>query len=285
MGALGFLSIGFAPGLLWLWLIVRRSRHRPEPRSLILRTFLLGVAVAVPIVLAESLVGGPKGGHSTHMSAQEAAFTAFFVAGLCEEVGKFWMVQATLGRSPYLDTPLRGLIFSSAVALGFSSIENVVYMVTYGAEVIILRAVLCTLGHVAFSSLWGFAIGWANQYPKRRHARLLLGVGASIGLHGLYDYFLFVGESGNAYLTFVSGAVLFFVVLGRSRNASQAVHSTIALFSCLSCGRTAPGTATFCPDCGNRLDSKRSRHCGRCKAALPNSADFCPNCGAGVTFA
>ena len=108
MGPLGYLSIGFAPGVLWLWLIVRRSQHRPEPRSLLLRTFLLGVAVALPIVFVESLMKGAGGASGTNMSPADAAFTAFLVAGLCEELGKFWVVQASLKNSPYLDDPLRG---------------------------------------------------------------------------------------------------------------------------------------------------------------------------------
>lgn len=283
MGALGFLSIGFAPGLLWLWLIVRRSSHRPEPRSLIIRTFVLGVAVALPIVLVEALISGGGGSQAARMSPEDAAFAAFLVAGLCEEVGKFWVVNATLGRTPYLDTPLRGMIFSSAAALGFSSIENVGYMARFGAEVILLRAILCTLGHVTFSAIWGFALGWIHQHPEQRRGGLLFGVGAAIGLHGLYDYYLMVGDAGRGIFTFAVGAILFFVVLSKSRNVSQATHATVALLSCRGCGRTAPGTATFCPDCGSRLSAEIGRHCGRCQAALSSAAAFCSNCGASVT--
>lgn len=285
MGALGFLSVGFAPGLLWLWLIVRRSRHRPEPRSLIIRTFLLGVAVAVPIVLVEALVGGQGSGSSSRtapMTPEAAAFAAFAVAGLCEEIGKLWVVHATLSRSPYLDDPLRGLIFSSAVALGFSSIENVEYMVMYGAEVILVRAVLCTLGHVAFSSLWGFALGWAHQHPRWSRVALLVGVAAAIASHGLYDYFLMVGDSGSSLFAFAAGAGLFILLLSRSRRASQAAHAAVALLSCHSCGLAAPAHAAFCSGCGSRFNAVVGRHCGRCKAALPKLAVFCPNCGASV---
>lgn len=286
MGPLGFLSVGFAPGLLWLWLIVRRSRHRPEPRSLIVRTFLLGVAVALPIVFVEQIVHGQGGGSPSadaRISPTDAAFLAFAVAGLCEELGKLWVVQATLGRSPYLDDPLRGLIFSSAVALGFSSIENVGYMVSHGAGVIVQRSVLCTMGHVAFSALWGFALGWGRQYPRHRRGALLAGVAAAIGVHGLYDYFLFVGEAGNGILVFIVGASCFVYLLSRARRVSQREHAAaVALLACRSCGLATPATAAFCPGCGNRLNTQVGRHCGNCRAALPGEAGFCPNCGAGV---
>ena len=287
MGALGLLSIGFAPGVLWLWLIVRRSRHRPEPRSLIVRTFLLGVLVAVPIVVAELLLGGRSEGASVGlMTPEAAAFSAFVVAGLCEELGKLWVVHATLRRTPYLDDPLRGLIFSSAVALGFSSIENVNYMLHYGAAVILQRAILCTLGHVAFSALWGFALGWAQQHPRRSGLALSVGVLGAIGSHGLYDYFLMVGESRSGLLTFALGAALFFALLSRARSASRSQHSAaLALLSCRSCGSPVPAGSSFCARCGYRVPGAVGRHCGGCKAALPTDARFCPSCGANVISA
>ena len=287
MGALGFVSLGFAPGMFWLWLIVRRSRHRPEPRSLILRTFLLGVALAVPILFGESLLQGR--GHSSplgQMSAAEAAFGAFVVAGLSEELGKFWVVRASLRESPYLDDPLRGLIFSSAVALGFSSIETVTYMLRIGPEVIVVRAVLCTLGHVAFSSFWGAALGLTRQRVAQQASEstgmglLALGRAGAIATHGYYDYFLMKGDEVSGFLTFLGGAVLFFVVLGRAKAASQTVHgAAVPLLSCRRCGIATPATASFCPRCGSGLAAPAAKHCGGCDALLPSEAEFCPSCG------
>lgn len=281
MGALGFLALGFAPGLFWLWLIVRRSQHRPEPRSLILRTFLLGVAVAVPIVFVESLIQGTGSAPSDIMSPADAAFTAFLVAGLCEEVGKFLVVHASLKNSPYIDDPLRGIIFSSAVALGFSSIENVGYMLEHGAEVILVRAVLCTLGHVSFSACWGAALGWTRQQSTGSQRILLLGVAAAIASHGLYDYFLMVGDGTSGLLTFVVIAALFLVVLSRARASSRSSFaSAMAFIACKQCTAHCPAGAHFCSSCGAGLSAQALKTCGQCKAILPDHAEFCSSCGA-----
>lgn len=281
MGPLGYLSIGFAPGILWLWLIIRRSQHRPEPRSLLLRTFLLGVAVALPIVFAESLVQGTGGASDTSMSPADAAFMAFLVAGLCEELGKFWVVQASLKDSPYLDDPLRGMIFSSAVALGFSSIENVKYMLVHGPEVIFVRAILCTLGHVGFSAFWGAALGWTRQQASSNRSILSLGILGAIASHGLYDYFLFVGDPLSSLITFAVVTGLFFVVLNRARAASQSIHaSSVALLPCRQCTKLVPAGAPFCPSCGHRVVAQSTKYCGQCKTDLPLHTEFCSGCGA-----
>ena len=46
--------LGLAPGLFWLWLIYRGNKYRPEPKRLVIRTFLLGMAVAIPVTFVET---------------------------------------------------------------------------------------------------------------------------------------------------------------------------------------------------------------------------------------
>ena len=46
--------LAFAPGIFWLWLVYRGDRYRPEPRSLVVRTFLWGMVVAIPVATLES---------------------------------------------------------------------------------------------------------------------------------------------------------------------------------------------------------------------------------------
>ncbi len=84
------LALGFAPGFFWLWMIARSNRHRPAPASLVIRTFVLGVAVAIPVVMVGTIVRGANGpAIASRMPLAEAAFLAFVVAGLIEEFGTF----------------------------------------------------------------------------------------------------------------------------------------------------------------------------------------------------
>ncbi|MEE8472023.1 MAG: hypothetical protein V3S82_02520, partial [Dehalococcoidia bacterium] len=87
MPGLVILMLAFSPGLFWLWLIYRRDKYRPEPRALVIRTFLLGAAVALPVSLVEFILypGSIEVILTDPTNLASVAYVAFIVAGLTEE--------------------------------------------------------------------------------------------------------------------------------------------------------------------------------------------------------
>src|SRR5262245_21891555 len=81
--------------------------------------------------------------------------------------------------------PMDGIVYAVAVALGFATVENVLYASVFGDDVIVLRAFTSTLAHVAFSGLWGYAFGLGR--------RAVAGFAVSVALHGAYDLLLSPG--------------------------------------------------------------------------------------------
>lgn len=287
MRPLELLAVGFAPGIFWLWMIVRANTHRPDPLSLVIRTFLLGVVVALPVVVIGHMLLGPGARVDVgRMPLAEAAFLAFVVAGFVEEFGKFLVVRLSLGDSPYFDEPLRGLIYGSAVALGFASIENVGYMLGFGPEVIAPRALTATLAHVFFSALWGYGLGLDRRTRDEGGAPrgyAFLGVTAAIAAHGGYDVLLFIGEEPLAGLTLLASGAAAIGLLARARRTS--IHrgrTAAAHVRCPHCAARAPAGKPFCTGCGNPLARDLERRCGGCEAPLAGRPAFCGACGARV---
>ncbi len=288
MSPLSYVSVGFAPGLFWLWQISRRSRNRPDHKGLVLRTFLLGVVLAVPTVIVEGVIKGKEAeAGSGTMLPGAAAFMAFVVAGFVEELAKFSVVRATMYRSPYFVEPLQGLIYSSAVALGFASIENVGYMVAGGPVVIVPRAILATLGHVFFSSAWGYALG-AHKHAGSAGVRgsstvLALGVFTAIAAHGAYDFFLFLGADSAVYaiVVFLCSGAMFATLFSRASEKSLfRGRVAAAVRSCPKCHSVSVAGRRFCTTCGTDLDAVVAQHrCGSCAAELRDDAAFCTRCG------
>ncbi len=282
MGPLSYLTIGFAPGVFWLWVFVRSNRQRPDPMALVVRTFLLGVISAVPIVVVEAIVGGSGG--LRHASLGDLVFTSFVVAGMVEEFGKYLVVRLSLGDSPYLDEPLRGLVYSASVALGFASIENVGYMIEAGPEVIVPRAILCTLGHVSFSALWGYGLGAdrlarAEGRPVRGYA--VLGLFAAVIAHGVYD----VGALGErpdiALITFAACLALCVSLFVRANRTSIHINRRgVRQIRCLGCQTCSPLGKRFCSGCGRALSRDSPVLCGGCHKTIEARAAFCIHCGA-----
>ena len=204
MIALAALLLPMVPGALWMWIVYRTDIYEPEPPQKVLKTFALGLFSIFPAFLLERLAGFAypfleaieKIGIASTANASDAlpvALGCFLVIGPVEELVKFAAVRLWIYRDPEFDEPLDGIIYASAAALGFASLENVFYVIdfTHGLGVrwaaLGLRSFLALPGHVIFAAVWGYALGrkkFDPTYPVWSRVAL-----ASL-LHGVYDFVL-----------------------------------------------------------------------------------------------
>lgn len=197
---LAALIVPMIPGVIWLWIIYRTDWYEPEPKRLVLATFGLGIVAIGPAFGAEQL-GGMVYPFLRYM--EEAALTGvgapwatafgcFLVIGPAEEFAKFLAVRLFVYRNKEFDEPLDGIIYASAAALGFASLENVLYVVDWHTRhvqwgALGIRSLLALPGHVIFATTWGYALG--RQKFDARYRVWPLVVLAAL-LHGLYDFLL-----------------------------------------------------------------------------------------------
>ena len=288
MPYLAILILGFTPGIFWLWIIYSRDKYRPEPRKLVIRTFLIGIAIAIPVATIESIVGRPVipdgvNLQTANLTANQAFYLAFVVAGLVEELAKFFAVRFSVYRSPYFDEPVDGIIYASAVALGFASVENVGYMLSAGWQVILVRGWFSALGHVIFTPFWGYALGRKALLQGRGTLLVVTGLLAAITLHGSFDYFLFINRQEFTYLLFAIGIIAYILMirLGNKRSPYRKKSAT-PLLNCAKCGTDNKYDAAFCSSCGIRFppgESEDGLRCSNCHSGLEKDAKFCTGCG------
>ncbi len=175
------------PAFLWMIYFYRSDRYAPEPKKLVARTFLVGALVGAAMVF----------------SLKELPFYAsiltlsVFIAPVTEETAKFLCVRWTVYDRKEFDEPVDGMVYATAAALGFASVENIIYVLNSwasgGAETGVLvlagRSVLSVPAHALFSSLWGLALGWHKKRKTLRSALLVvLGLMGGMVLHGLFNY-------------------------------------------------------------------------------------------------
>lgn len=220
------LIIAFTPGLFWLWIIYTRDKYQPEPWGLVIRTFLLGIGIAIPVAIVEVLLyPDPSGSGPTNLEA--AVYLAFVVAGITEEMGKFLVVRVTIYGSRCFNEPIDGIVYASAVALGFASIENAFYVFQFGATVMLIRGVISTISHAVFSSLWGYPLAVQKVNRKGLSFGLAVGLLAAITVHGLFNFMLFAGDIVNPFYllgflaVFIAGIVIFVLLIRHARRLSQ----------------------------------------------------------------
>jgi RsiW-degrading membrane proteinase PrsW (M82 family)/RNA polymerase subunit RPABC4/transcription elongation factor Spt4 len=298
--------LGLAPGLFWLWLVSKGNKYRPEPKRLIIRTFLLGMAIVIPVAFIELALEMPYlishlrefQSSSTdifnHLSLGESAYMAFIVAGFTEELFKFLVVRTTIYKSPYFDEPVDGLVYSSAAALGFSTLENISYMFEFGWSVILVRAPISTVAHVAFSALWGYPLALKKLNKKNATLFLWLGLIGAMAGHGLFDFLAFQQENTQptimnillliASIVLFGGLIAVFVILlkrGQKISPYKDKNADL-LMSCPNCRAHIPYYSDFCTFCGARLAKNKAGYpefCGQCGSELANGMNFCPSCG------
>lgn len=212
------LIVPILPGLIWLWIFYRTDRYEPEPKKLVMLTFALGILSIIPAFIGERL-----GEHVyPYLASIESAAAAplgelsnplplfigcFLIIGPCEEISKFLAVRLFIYRNREFDEPLDGIIYASAAALGFASLENVFYVVdwTHGLGIrwgmLGVRSFLALPGHVIFAATWGYALGRKKFNPQYQVWPRLL---AAAGLHGLYDFLLMYPPTRPAIILFMT---------------------------------------------------------------------------------
>lgn len=91
----------------------------------------------------------------------------------------------------WITQPIHVVAVFCTVALGFSALENVLYLRQYGSAILDGRAVLAAVGHMCDSILVAYGVVWVLfRQGKLKGLRLFLFfVFASIS-HGIYDFWL-----------------------------------------------------------------------------------------------
>jgi RsiW-degrading membrane proteinase PrsW (M82 family) len=188
-------GLGFvvAAAIFWLQYFDLKDYLHPEPRRLLVLSCFLGAAAAFAALFLYWLVGalgGPEYPGSTH--SQILAY-CFLVSGPIEEGTKFVMCRAFIFRLRYFDEPIDGLIYASAVSIGFAGIESLIYTPFLPWPELAARAITSPLTHSLFASAWGFGAGIAFFRARKAYSRFLwqmCTVFLAMITHGFYDYAL-----------------------------------------------------------------------------------------------
>lgn len=191
-----FGGLAVAPGLALGYYLYFKDRHYKESLRLLGRIFMYAT-------LAASLAGFVNTWISEAIEATggwnvSTDFLYYFaVVAPGEELVKFFVVYVLVYRSAMFKQVYDGVLFCGASALGFATIENVVYVLTAGdraMSVALKRAVMAVPGHLLYGIIMGYCMGRARAVRGRPEEKewLVLGIGAAIVLHGAYNFFLSV---------------------------------------------------------------------------------------------
>jgi len=207
------LLLGVLPALFWLWFWLKEDKLHPEPKARIMLSFLAGMASIFIVLPLEKLVFAAT-------FSQVTVLTIILWAGV-EEIFKFSSAYFTGLRNKEMDEPIDGIIYMITAALGFSALENALFLsnlINLGlfSETIITsnsRFLGATLLHVASSAVIGLMIG-LFYYKSRNVKRFFLftGLVLAIILHTIFNL-LIIRLENNTFLVFSGVWVLIILIL------------------------------------------------------------------------
>lgn len=186
--------LAIVPILIGMFWIRSKDRYCREPLIHLIKFFLIGAFLSVIIILLENLLMK----FNVFEGYSELIYVSFVVAGLVEEGVKALILIPALIKEKHFTEKLDGIIYSVFLALGFATIENMVYIFSesrnLALQVGINRAVISIPAHVMFAITMGYYISkykFEGNKNKRREY-LFMEVLIPILLHGVFDFILMI---------------------------------------------------------------------------------------------
>ncbi len=191
---------GIIPAVIWLLFWLREDSKRPEPRGMLMLSFFAGM-LAVPLVIP----------FQKYFEIPGSTTTTFLIWAGLEEFFKFFVAFFVAIRQEDDNEPVDGLIYMLTVALGFSAMENAIFIfnpLSIGniAESLVtgnVRFIGASLLHTLCSAVIGIGLGLS--FYKNTSAKVwsvIISLILAIALHTGFNLFIMKEQSGTTFATF-----------------------------------------------------------------------------------
>jgi RsiW-degrading membrane proteinase PrsW (M82 family) len=222
--------VAFIPACIYVLPIIWLDRYDPEPLWLICLAFLWGALVAVIVSFIVNTV--ISAGIAIAVGGMQGLQLGQIVGGVIsapifEEGSKgLGVVIVLVFFRKYFDDILDGLVFAGIIALGFATVENVLY---YGKAIseaqpgmagatlgvtFVLRGILSPFAHVTFTSMTGIGCGISRESHNKfvRIIAPMVGYFLAVCLHAFWNGLAFLGGFAGFILGYIFLEVPFFLI-------------------------------------------------------------------------
>ena len=206
--------------------VYRSDRLEREPPRLVIGLVLLGMISTALAGTAEQLGDKLLSYFFTEESTAYKALFFFLIVGPAEEGFKYAVLRWRTWRHPAFDCQYDGVVYAVFVSLGFALWENIGYVLMYGIDTALARALTAVPGHACFGVFMGVWYGIAKRYalygcePESKRARWLCVIVPAL-LHGCYDFIASLEAEVFVLVFLAFVAAMFFTALRMVKRVSQ----------------------------------------------------------------
>lgn len=200
------LSLGIAllPTIVIMTIVLVNARHKREPLKKIASVFGISALSVIPAAIIEAIgslilgviVAFMPFGATTRAGLTISTLAEFMlIVGPAEEACKYFTFKWIIFHDRDFDNTYDGVIYGAASALGFATLENLMYVFLMNdspLETAVMRAILSVPMHAVTGIIMGYWFGISKYrrynnvqptlYPERKAFIF------SALLHGLYDF-------------------------------------------------------------------------------------------------
>jgi len=178
------LSAAIAPGCALFSYFYLRNQMETEPRKTLFRTFIFGLLITFPIMFIQHVM------QEESLISNPFLLNAVFSSAL-EEFFKWFIIFAFVFRHVEFDDPYDGILYGAAASLGFATMENILYLLTFGIDTAFMRALLPVSSHALFGVVMGYYFG-KSKFTKTNYSKeyLALSLLVPFFLHFAYNSIL-----------------------------------------------------------------------------------------------
>lgn len=213
--------VAFIPAVIYLMPLLWLDRYDSEPFWLLALAFAWGALVSVIIsFVINTAIGMGAGSIDPNLGVIAGAVIS---APIFEEGSKgLGLVILLIFFRKYFDDILDGIVFAGVIALGFATVENVLY---YGrgilqggapglAVLFVVRGIMSPFAHVTFTAMTGIGCGIARE-SHNKLVRILLplvGYCCAVLLHAFWNGVAVLFGIGGFLVSYVIIQIPFFLI-------------------------------------------------------------------------
>lgn len=214
MNPLVYTTLGFAPlvaAVMWFYFSRRTSK---EFLALLVKSFLLGM-LGILMLFAAEFVSSLLGLNELR-NLKRTLFYSFVTVGFASELGMYIIYRYLIIPKDAVDKPIHGITFAIMVAMGFSTLRLVFFLLNpLGIRDLFpetLYMFVYVPANIIFAVIMGFYAGMA-KFLKSRFVYNMTGLFAAAFFHGLFNFCLLTKDFKLLSL-FAFGSVVIVFILG-----------------------------------------------------------------------
>lgn len=180
-------ALALVPAIILCIKIYHHDKVEKEPLGLLVKLFVAGIISAIIAIILEIVLENLLNRLVVEASLFKNFLLYFFVVGFSEELAKYIMLKWTSYKSKDFNFTFDAIVYSVFVAMGFAAFENVGYVLIYGFETGILRALTAVPMHAVFGVFMGIYYAGTKLYRHNKRYKVL-SVVVPMLIHGTYDF-------------------------------------------------------------------------------------------------